>query len=64
MKLKTFQKVPVLIELDCEEESEVVSHILQNTYWDLVDQLDDKEREAFSIIYTHYSGLDIERIRP
>lgn len=60
MKLKTFQKVPVEIELDDDDQYELVGTILKNHYNETYDSLDDNDRNCFRRIYRYFTGLSID----
>ena len=63
MKLSTFHKVPVDIELSEEDEISVVSEVLYNDYWDYGRTWTEDVKKSFSIVYQYYTGFDIERLK-
>ena len=63
MKLSTYHKVPVEIEITDEEESKIVSEVLYKDYWEYSRMWTDDERKAFAHVYHYYSAGEIDRLK-
>lgn len=60
MKLKTFQKVPVEIDLTKDEQYELVGNILREHYHDMYDILEDTERADMARVHEYFTGKPID----
>lgn len=59
MKLTTFHKVPVEIEISKEDAENILTETLYETYWDNLSGLTEEERKAFARVYRYFSGYSI-----
>lgn len=60
MRLKTFYKAPIEVELSDEEQYELVGEILREHYNENYDILEDNDRECMSRVHTYFTGKPID----